>query len=243
MERHSWAGSTVVSVLLLVLIEAYALAQKEWLASYRSLDLYLFLQIIEVAVAIACYQTLARSQIDRQLVLLSRAVNAICVVYGLKILVIVAVDTAECSALDGKDRDEAEKCIDIYKNYAAIQNGDSTSSCASLNVNTETLLGGVCPTVYLGHSTGVVVLAFEIVVAVAFLALNMSKISMGGSYLYDVDSDSDWARYGDWTKQQGGTASKIGAKKNETKKKSPEKKTNKSGGPVRTPMSSIYGGH
>ena len=240
MERQSWAVSTVVSVLLLVLIEAFALAQKEWLASYRSLDLYLFLQFFEVAVAIACYQTLAKSQIDRQLVLLSRAVNALCVVYGLKILVIVAVDTAECSALDSKDRDEAEKCIDIYKNYAAISNGDGTSSCASLNVNTETHLGGVCPTVYLGHSTGVVVLAFEIGVAVAFLAVNMSKISLGGSYLND--SDSDWALHGNWMEEP--KASKIGAKKTstETKKKTLDKK-GKAAGPIRVPMgmSSIYG--
>ena len=190
MQRGGWLASTVVSVLLIILIEAYALVQREWAPSYRSLSLYLFLQVLEVAVAVACYKALSSPHLHSSLVLLSRVVNGACIVYGLKFLIIVSVDTAECSSLDSKDRNEAEKCIDIYENYAAVSNGGADSPCASLNANTETVLGGVCPTVYLGQSTGIVVLAFEIVVTVMFLAQNMCKIAMASAHDSD-DSDSD----------------------------------------------------
>ena len=248
MQTHGWAASTVVSVLLIVLIEAYALAQKEWTPSYRSLSLYLFLQVLEVAVAVACYQALLGSSLNRSLVLLSRVINGACIVYGLKFLIIVSVDTAECSSLDSKDRNEAEKCIDIYENYAAISNGGADSPCASLNANTETLLGGVCPTVYLGHSTGIVVLAFEIAVVVMLLAQNMCKIGMASAHIsqgLDLDPNSGSGSGEGYTlfatsnvtKPPGFTTNV--AKEVDTKKKKTQPAKVMS---TRKPMGSIYGG-
>ena len=117
--------------------------------------------------AAAVYQTLASATADQQLVLLSKVINAACIIYGVKILILVSIDTAECTRLSSEERGDAQKCIDIYEDYAAIGTTQG-SPCASLNVNTETLLGGVCPTVYLGQTTGAVVLSLEIAVAALF---------------------------------------------------------------------------
>lgn len=138
--------------------------------------------MLEIAVSVACYQTLVRSAADDQLLLLSRVLNGACIVYGIKVLILVAIDTAECTRLNSVERGHAQKCIDIYENYAAIGSAES-SPCASLNVQTETLLGGVCPTVYLGETTGAVVLSLEVAVAILFLALNMSKYSMVSAHV------------------------------------------------------------
>lgn len=193
--------------------------------------------MLEIAVSVACYQTLANALADEQLLLLSRVLNGACIVYGIKILILVAIDTAECTRLNSTERGHAQKCIDIYENYAAIGSAES-SPCASLNVQTETLLGGVCPTVYLGETTGAVVLSIEVAVAVIFLALNMSKYSMVSAY---VASE----------KCRGPCLPHCGSEKNT--KSTTESKTKErcgvSGGsltlvaapiPLRKPMTSIY---
>ena len=133
--------------------------------------------------AVACYQSLLGSSFDDQLLTLSRVLNGACLLYGVKILIIVIVDTFECTNLDSADRGSAQKCIDIYESYAAISSSGADSPCASLNINTETLLGGVCPNVYLGDSAGVAVLALEIVVAILFLVLNSVKIHHATKFL------------------------------------------------------------
>lgn len=145
----------------------------EWHAAYQALELYVFLQVLEVVIAIAYWQT--RGESSNGILAISKILNAACCVYGAKILVLVSLDLSTCTRLDSEDLSDARKCIDVYSSYAAIGGaGGADGVCATLNINTETLLGGVCPTVYLRKGGGIV-LGFEVGVAIAFLILNAAK--------------------------------------------------------------------
>lgn len=153
----------------------------EWLPAYRALELYVLLQILEVVTSVSYY--LYEGKEGLVLAAISRVLNGACILYGIKLLVMVAIDSAECTSLNSDERGEAKKCIDVYSSYATITGAGDDTACASLNVNTERTLGGVCPTVYLSSNGGALVHGFEIGTIVAFLALNASKMIMASRFL------------------------------------------------------------
>jgi len=137
--------------------------------------------VLEVVIAIAYWQT--RGESTNVILAVSKILNAVCCVYGAKILVLVSLDLSTCTRLDSEDLSDARKCIDVYSSYAAIGGaGGADGVCATLNVNTETMLGGVCPTVYLKKG-GSIVLGFEVAVAIAFLILNAAKYYFASEFI------------------------------------------------------------
>ena len=167
LSRFAYASGSV-----LLLAEIYhSVVDREWMG-YQFLQNFIFAEVLSTIVGFA----LKDDELEDVWGRLALYVEATGLIFGVFASVATGNAMSSCINLDEGTLDSATSCIETYSSYAAVDGSMGINNvCASLDVNTESPLGGVCDNIIHGDA-GTALLAIQFSLVIILTVLHLVKL-------------------------------------------------------------------